>query len=509
MPYEPDKCTFTESCDQIGRQQVYACLTCFKNPRNKGQHNGVCYSCSIQCHGDHDLVELFTKRNFTCDCGTTRMESAGGCNLRKNFDSLDPPESVNNIYSHNFEGRFCDCDESFVPEEQKGTMFQCLLGDVCYEDWYHEECILGLPVGSIYKGEQKPVTSTVYPQGENMLDKLESAADLPDDNSAATYNKTTKSGKTSEDKAKLEPGSEERNIEKDDKKLKEANESTEAKDRNQVKELQPEVDKDEEGDEEEEDDDPDNETLPGLPNVDQFDSFICWKCTEKHRPVIEELVKLERSSIVAVVPHGNWKTMDERNAALKKRSAEDESEITTDDGEGNKKLKMDKDSSESNEDEKKQDQNQGQEILDGNDTTVSKVSSLPPVIINSKYPFSLFLAPHFKIKLKKALSSSSSKVSIDLKEFLLTKFPFMLEEENVYEPPEDDDAHSSLLEAGARALNSIPRQQALKGLEAYEMIKQRLSDFFKPFAEEGRVVTEDDVNGFFQHMDEEKRMKKK
>lgn len=428
MPYEPDKCTFNDPIELIGRQQVYACLTCFKNPRNKGQRNGICYSCSIQCHGDHDLVELFTKRNFTCDCGTTRMESAGGCNLRKNFSSLDPPESVTNMYNHNFEGRFCDCDEPFVPEEQKGAMFQCLLGDVCDEDWFHEECILGLKVGSVYKGEQKPVTSRVYPQGENVLDKLQSA---------------------SEDNVK--------------DKIKKENDNQD----------------------EEEEEDVDDLTLPGLPNADRFDSFICWKCVEKNRAMFELLVKLDTSAIVAIVPHSSWASLEERNNALRKRFADDEPGATSEQ-QPSKRIKTDK--------------NNFKSIID--DSTLDMPLSKE---VNPKYEFSVFLSPQFRTKFRHAMASKTAPPPVGLRKFLETKFPFLLEEENIYEPPEDDDAHSSLLDAGERALNSIPRQQAIKGLEAYAMIKQRLSDFFKPFAEEGRVVTEEDVTGFFQHMDEEKK----
>jgi len=37
---------------------------------------GFCYSCSITCHTDHDVYELWTKRHFRCDCGNSKF----GCN---------------------------------------------------------------------------------------------------------------------------------------------------------------------------------------------------------------------------------------------------------------------------------------------------------------------------------------------------------------------------------------------------------------------------------------------
>ena len=42
-----------------------------------------------------------------------------------------------NQYNHNFEGRFCNCDQVYDVDAEEGTMFQCL---IC-EDWFHEKCI--------------------------------------------------------------------------------------------------------------------------------------------------------------------------------------------------------------------------------------------------------------------------------------------------------------------------------------------------------------------------------
>ncbi len=55
-----------------------------------------------------------------------------------------------NHYNHNFQNKFCGCGEEYDADQQKGTMFQCLgLGTVetggCGEDWWHPECLMGLP----------------------------------------------------------------------------------------------------------------------------------------------------------------------------------------------------------------------------------------------------------------------------------------------------------------------------------------------------------------------------
>lgn len=468
MPYEPQKCTFSEPFENIGRQQIYACLTCSNHKRetlekdNKTatpvtfQPNGVCYSCSIQCHADHDLAELFTKRNFACDCGTTRMPSnnptdgsPSGCNLRRNHGSLDPPESVSNVYSHNFQGRFCSCDVKFVPDEQKGTMFQCLLGDdPCDEDWYHEECILGIPLGSAYNDDKKPDISNSDIKDENKVDESKHSA---------------------EPNARENSNNQNNNNEGDDT------------------------------------DDFDNVTLQGLPNVDQFDSFVCWKCVQKHREIFKQLADLEPSAITAVVPHGEWKSLEDRAAALRKRTFEDSSSDT--DFQISKNVKPDIE-----EKEKDEENNKGK--VNNEDTKQCSDALELSKHFPSKYECSLFMAPGFRFKLKNAVSNlkkqqeektSSAAVHTSLVTFLSSTYPFFISEELTYEPPEDDDDQSSVYEAGARALNDIPREQALNGLEAYAAIKQKLGDFFRPFAEQGKVVTEEDVTGFFHRMKEEQQ----
>ena len=126
ISFSMGKCTF-----EMGyiRQPVYACRTC--------GGGGVCAHCSIGCHAgefaarplaslypdaqcffaDHDLIELFAKRHFRCDCGTPNLyrSRADGvpahyppCSLRKpGYD----PENEENVYMQNFDGKFCYCEK--------------------------------------------------------------------------------------------------------------------------------------------------------------------------------------------------------------------------------------------------------------------------------------------------------------------------------------------------------------------------------------------------------------
>ncbi|KAI1306274.1 hypothetical protein EDD11_004828 [Mortierella claussenii] len=109
---------------------VYSCLTCNPNPSEEA---GFCYSCSISCHGDHNLIELFTKRSFRCDCGTQKFKTTK-CTI-----DPKPAGSINelNQYNHNYLGKFCWCDIQYDPAKEESTMLQCV---VC-EDWFHDTCI--------------------------------------------------------------------------------------------------------------------------------------------------------------------------------------------------------------------------------------------------------------------------------------------------------------------------------------------------------------------------------
>lgn len=68
------------------------------------------------------------------------MPQGSSCALRK-VAGEEPREG--NRYCHNYWGRFCACDADYDPESEKGTMYQCLLGDACGEDWFHDGCIVG------------------------------------------------------------------------------------------------------------------------------------------------------------------------------------------------------------------------------------------------------------------------------------------------------------------------------------------------------------------------------
>ncbi|EFJ18773.1 hypothetical protein SELMODRAFT_177978 [Selaginella moellendorffii] len=121
---EGKECTYNEG--YMPRQAVFSCLSCA--PQGNA---GICTACSLACHDGHEIVELWTKRNFRCDCGNSKF---GGkdCKLWKEKDA----ENKENAYNQNFVGLYCICHRQHPnPEDEHlGEMLQCC---IC-EDWFHE-----------------------------------------------------------------------------------------------------------------------------------------------------------------------------------------------------------------------------------------------------------------------------------------------------------------------------------------------------------------------------------
>ncbi|KAL0075024.1 putative zinc finger in N-recognin-domain-containing protein [Phycomyces blakesleeanus] len=133
LPGNFETCTF-----DMGyiRQNVYACKTC-----NGSEPAGMCYSCSMTCHNGHDILELFPKRHFRCDCGTPSKLNGHPCSLSKGTPKEKKTVNEENKYNHNFYGKYCRCDELYDPDREDDVMYQCV---VC-EDWFHQRCIGEIP----------------------------------------------------------------------------------------------------------------------------------------------------------------------------------------------------------------------------------------------------------------------------------------------------------------------------------------------------------------------------
>jgi len=122
-------CTYSKG--YLKRQALYACVTCIPESKSDPtKRAGICLACSYSCHEGHDLIELYTRRNFRCDCGNSKFPGKQ-CNL----DNDKAEINEENIYSHNFSGLYCTCERPYPDPEDKvvDEMIQCI---IC-EDWYH------------------------------------------------------------------------------------------------------------------------------------------------------------------------------------------------------------------------------------------------------------------------------------------------------------------------------------------------------------------------------------
>ncbi|KAG9628765.1 zf-UBR-domain-containing protein, partial [Aureobasidium melanogenum] len=437
LPYQFDTCT-----KPLGplRQAIFACLTCNPPSASDGKSHtsaAVCYSCSISCHGEHELVELFTKRNFVCDCGTTRVPSSAPCTLRIN-ESTSQKGNVtgetpaeNNKYNHNFSGRFCGCGEPYDPEKEKGTMFQCLgLGTVedggCGEDWWHPECLMGLP--------------------------------------------------------RVQPSETATKEEKEESK-------------------QPAQDEEATAQPVEEQEDVDEAPLPpGFPAEDDFDHLICYKCVSSF-PWIKQYAGQE--GFLGPIYHkgpsegtGENTATEEitKDAALplstesKKRSAEDDPEVTT-----SKKTKVES-----------EDGVQENVVSDPTNTTIAEDAPL-----HTKLPsapsgtFSLFLKEDFRSHICRCPTCFPN----------LKPHPQLLEEEEAYEPPvsESDNQEAqngrggsvgsgSTYERGEALLSNMDRVKAIEGVMVYNHLRDKVKAFLQPFAESGQAVGAEDIKAYFEKL---------
>lgn len=113
-------------------QPVFSCRTCASE--RGGAAVGICGACAFHCHLAHELIEVGDRRQFTCDCPTLRSSVA--CLCLPGDAGEQPLPTADNAYGHNFEGRFCACDEPY--DAARDTMLQCISCD----EWYHDHHIL-------------------------------------------------------------------------------------------------------------------------------------------------------------------------------------------------------------------------------------------------------------------------------------------------------------------------------------------------------------------------------
>lgn len=153
LPGRFDKCMYENG---YAYQSIYVCMAC---SNDKSKPVSVCYGCSISCHTSCTLIELGARRLFRCDCGNSN--SSTKCTLYKGKEEWNPE---NDYSSHNFQGRFCVCDQFYDEDDDDTgrTMYQCL---TC-QDWLHDSCIADFPDPNSF---DEFICSQCTPQFEGLI----------------------------------------------------------------------------------------------------------------------------------------------------------------------------------------------------------------------------------------------------------------------------------------------------------------------------------------------------
>ncbi|KAI9566108.1 hypothetical protein HD554DRAFT_2221741 [Boletus coccyginus] len=405
LPHEFSRCTF--GMGPI-RQAVYLCLTC-ATPR------GICSSCSIACHTDHEQVELFPKRHFRCDCPTTAVPHP--CTLHNTTEQ----ENGANQYGQNFRALFCRCASPYDPKTERETMIQCL---AC-EDWFHESCL--------HLRERPPLR--------------EPSPDLPNPDDTATH-----------------------------------------------------------------EDDRSDASSSGLPppliSADDYDSFVCAACVTKV-PILRRYAGTK--GVIMVVrdgERGSWRRLEGDPLERSQVSCGEPPPDVADPQPVTTKRPRSRSSSQDDEPEAKRTRVSGSPPC-----LAPAVNHLAQAIFDNKTPGSenstpdgtgdIFLTEGFRqrwCRCERCLPS-------------LQTHPYLLEEEDTFEPPEDPDSGMitspfwclSLEELGARALERLPRDRALDGIHAFNDMRDHLLEYLRPFAQQGKIVEERDVTRFFEALKEKRQ----
>ncbi|KAG8853841.1 hypothetical protein FRB96_007981 [Tulasnella sp. 330] len=447
MPHSFTTCTYDAPGGYI-RQAIYLCKTC-KGPDGE-MGRGICAACSISCHADHEQLELFPKRSFRCDCPTTAI--AVNCTLHS---GIAEPPNEENTYGQNFQGRFCRCGRDYDPTTETEIMAQC----VACEDWYHESC-LNLRGRVIARTPESSPTKARAPTSSPAPRSSEppsSEDEYDDENDDADMNLILSSG---------------------------------------------------------------------------YDSIICGGCVAK-MPVLQRwagtkgvwmIIRPDASDTAyeplmnsppkgcnaGAVDFEGWEVLGEdvvledvtkgppaaegeattSESSQKRRPA---SPTGTNEEPPSKRAKLE------NGDEAKKaacrapPQNKlaqrvfarmGRRAQDDKDADLEVANNVDGI----EGEGDIFLSEGWRdrwCRCEQCLSGFQA-------------FPYLLEEEETYVPPEDPDSKKSLEELGLRALQNLPREKALDSIRAFNEMRDDLFAYLRPFAQEGKVVSETDVTAFFE-----------
>ncbi|WVQ98647.1 hypothetical protein IAU59_005778 [Kwoniella sp. CBS 9459] len=468
LPYSFDECTYDKG---YLRQSVWSCLDCGEK--------GVCYGCSISCHAEHRLVELWTRRHFRCDCPTTSTQPQPNAALTSDSSSstsfpltstkrrkctLYPPDkqpqepNEENAYTQNFKGKFCRCGREYDAETETEAMVCC----IACEDWFHESCLNLRPASS----------STNVPEP------------IPSEQ------RDTAAGETSDhDPVQPQPAN--------------GGVATE--------------------DAEEED-----EESSVLIRSESYDGLICSACVKgneylRSRAGDTGWIIIEPASSLTEGDGEKWEVVGKMGDTEKDKVGLDPGADGRETEDVNPSGKRPLDGANAEEDEQsgkkirldEQPTRVATTVPGGNENltattaaskTVNHVDDLLDNVESDgpdvgraetgnargwkwKGKGDIFLANGIRDQLKSTLDEKT-----------LSSLPFPLEDEEIYEPPKDDDQEETMDEVTTRVMGQLPRVQAIEALHGYQRLKDRLNDMLKSHVESGKSVSREDIEGLFEQL---------
>ncbi|KAJ2070630.1 hypothetical protein GGI16_009289 [Coemansia sp. S142-1] len=111
-------------------------------------------------------------------------------------------------------------------------------------------------------------------------------------------------------------------------------------------------------------------------------------------------------------------------------------------------------------------------------------------VIDSQQPFDMFLADGWK---------SHVCTCIDcMREIEANRLVFLVEEDEIVEPEDDETLGESLYESAMKQLRNMDRTRAIDAASAYHSLSSSLKEYLRPFAASGKIVKSQDIQAFFE-----------
>ncbi|GAA5987997.1 hypothetical protein JCM5350_007855 [Sporobolomyces pararoseus] len=426
LPFEFNQCTY-----DLGyiRQPLYSCLTCLN-------HGAVCAACSIACHGEHELVELFNRRHFRCDCGTEKMGAGSCCSISPRDDA---PVNVENKYDANFQGQFCFCGQPYDPHTETDSMYQCL---VC-EDWLHHKCLFGTH------------------SDDNAAPLSEEDFDMIICERCVKGNEGVR--KIAERYAGRE-GSGVMLIDEGDKVLGMTKELLESRENN-AGELGSDVE-DETG----------KEKLSKEEGAESTDGSGATNTEAEESAVADTKRKAELSGEQRVAKKAKVQEESTSSSQISLQSSSSSSTFSLPSSTAPT--------------------TQSESTLSS--STPSHSCSAPTILSPEETPLANLERDGGRINLFLANDWQTIWCRCEKCLPMFYDFPYLLEEEEEYAPPEDEQAHKSTFDLGMdHLLNKMPRAQALDSIRAFSGLSDRIKDYLRPLADSGTSITKEHIESFF------------